>query len=358
MPQDIDAGAVVVANIARVAPEHVVRLSRHVLAPGDVVFSRRGDVRRFAIIGTEEEGWLCGTGCLRLRIGDAPIVPGYLRWFFAHDAVGDWLERNAQGATMPNLNTMILSRLPLRFPPLPEQRRIAAILDKADAIRRKRREAIAITEELLRSTFLEMFGDPVTNPKGWPEHPLSFFGTITTGNTPSRKVPENYGNHIEWIETDNITGSSDFLTAAAERLSIRGHAAGRIVPDGSVLMACIAGSLSSIGKVAIADRPVAFNQQINAIVPDGENVSLPFLYALLKFGQKRVQAISTGGMKGLVSKGRLTKLMMMMPPVDRQRQFDPLFGHCLTLKGRCATGEAQADVLFHSLVQRAFRGDL
>lgn len=271
-------------------------------------------------------------------------------------AVLDAMNNTTSGLRNLNKGLYLAQKVPC--PPLAEQCRIATILDKADAMRRRRQEAISLTEELLRSTFLETFGDPVTNPKRWPERPLDHFGTITTGNTPSRKVAANYGSHIEWIKTDNITGNNDYVTPATECLSAQGRTIGREVPAGAILMACIAGSLSSIGKVAIADRSVTFNQQINAILPSAAMSTTPFLYTMLKLGQRRVQDISTGGMKGIVSKGRLSKLRMMFPPIETQRRMDLVFAHYIGLRRRYEDGTEQADALFHSLVQRAFRGDL
>ena len=259
---------------------------------------------------------------------------------------------------MPKISGAKLKAVEVPLPPLDEQRRIAAILDKADAVRRKRREAIALTEDLLRSTFLDMFGDPVTNPKGWETEPLKGFCTITTGNTPSRAESKNYGQFIEWVKTDNISEESVTVAPASESLSELGFRRSRHVEAGAVLMACIAGSLSSIGKVAIADRPVAFNQQINALTPTQERVTTEFLYVLLKFGQRRVQDISTGGMKGLVSKGRLSTLRLMLPPMARQRSFTPVFEQYRSLRRKLGAAEAAEFDLFHSLVQRAFRGDL
>lgn len=283
----------------------------------------------------------------------------YLFFLVWNPAFRQMAERHMTGsAGQKRVPTHFLMRVPVPLPSLREQRRIAAILDKADAIRRKRREVIALNEGLLRSAFLEMFGDPVTNPKAWPEKPLCHFGAIITGNTPSRKNLSNYGTHIEWIKTDNITGSDVYLTTASESLSAQGRAIGREVPAGAILMACIAGSLKSIGKVAISDRAVTFNQQINAIVPFAAKSTTPFLYTMLKLGQRRVQGISTGGMKDLVSKGRLSSLTMMMPPLEQQRRIDTVFARYVAVRQHCDDSAVQADDLFHSLVQRAFRGEL
>ena len=94
--------------------------------------------------------------------------------------------------------------LSVPLPPLPEQRRIAAILDQADALRAKRREALAELDSLTQSIFIEMFGDPVVNSMGWDCKPMSEIGRVVTGNTPSREVPDYFGDAVEWIKSDNI----------------------------------------------------------------------------------------------------------------------------------------------------------
>lgn len=238
-----------------------------------------------------------------------------------------------------------------------EQRRIADILDKADAIRRKRKEAIALTEELLRSAFLEMFGDPVTNPKGWPLMPLAELGRVTTGNTPSRAVPEYFGNDIEWIKSDNINTPGHYLTRATEGLSAKGRDVGRTAPAGSTLMTCIAGSPDCIGNVALADRAVAFNQQINAVTPH-HGVDHRFLYVLLLVGKRLVQAASTNSMKGMVSKGKLEDVLVPVPPPKAQAQFGEAFDGVWRVSCQQEVAHRQSQALFDSTAQRAFSGAL
>jgi type I restriction enzyme S subunit len=257
------------------------------------------------------------------------------------------------GTAQPQITRESLRRVKLPLPSLGEQRRIADILDKADAIRRKRKEAIALTEDLLRSAFLETFGDPATNPKGWPLKPLVRLGRITTGNTPSRAVPTYFGGDIEWIKSDNINTPSHFLTRATECLSMQGRAVGRTAPLGSTLMTCIAGSPACIGNVALADREVAFNQQINAVTPH-DDVDYRFLYVLLLVGKRLVQAVSTDSMKGMVSKGKLEEVVVPAPPPELQQRFGGTFDQLVGLSRRQENGEQEAQRLFHSAVQRAF----
>ncbi len=267
------------------------------------------------------------------------------------------MECYLHGATMKHVNRKEFLSTKIYVPPLEEQRRIAAILDKADGVRRKRKEAIRLTEELLKSTFLEMFGDPVTNPKGWEIAKLGDFGKILTGNTPPRSVSENYGDEIEWIKSDNITTPEHFLTQAEEKLSAKGKKIARTVPNGSVLVTCIAGSRSSIGRAALTDREVAFNQQINAVVPNSD-VDPYFLYGQLFVAQHLVQAQSTDSMKGMVNKSKFSSIEFIKPPSQKQQKFGKWFLGFHRYYMNLISGEEQSENLFNSLLQKAFRGEL
>ena len=105
------------------------RLAQHRLHQGDIVFARRGELGRCALVTSQEEGWLCGTGSLRMRPNQNVVDPLYLNWLFSTKGIGEWLSLESVGATMENLNTSILGRVPLPVPPIDEQRAIAAFLD-------------------------------------------------------------------------------------------------------------------------------------------------------------------------------------------------------------------------------------
>jgi type I restriction enzyme S subunit len=119
MPQDMVNRRVSVSKVARVSEDMAQRLSRHALQPGDVVYSRRGDVERHALVSEREAGWLCGTGCLLVRLGAGWPSQAYLSEALDFPATREWLVRHAVGATMPNLNTSILGAVPLLVPPAP-----------------------------------------------------------------------------------------------------------------------------------------------------------------------------------------------------------------------------------------------
>ena len=117
MPQDLVNRRVSTLRIARIGEEDAARLSRHRLLPDDIVYSRRGDVERHAVISKREAGWLCGTGCLLVRLGPAWPSQAFLSLALDRPETREWIVRHAVGATMPNLNTTILGEVPLLLPP-------------------------------------------------------------------------------------------------------------------------------------------------------------------------------------------------------------------------------------------------
>jgi type I restriction enzyme, S subunit len=269
--------------------------------PDDILLSVRAPVGDTNICNQEA---CIGRGLAAIRTG-----PDIDYKFLLH-----YLRKHAPKlVAKSNGSTKDVREIEVPLLPLPEQKRIAAILDKAEEIKHKREESLKLSDEFLKSVFVDMFGDPVTNPKGWETKPIAEFGYVVTGNTPSRNAPHYYGDHIEWIKSDNINTPSHFLTQSTEMLSETGKKVGRVVPKGSVLVTCIAGSPSCIGNAAIADRDVTFNQQINAFVPKYEEFGT-FFYLMLFANKKIIQAASTNSMKGMVSKSTFEGIEILCPP--------------------------------------------
>ena len=266
------------------------------------------------------------------------------------DGKGD---RAVKGIT---LNKAKLRELLIPLTPFSEQKRIAEILDKADVLRQKNKQLLAAYDELLQATFLEMFGDPVTNSKGWEKKLIKEIGNVVTGNTPPRANPENYGNYIEWIKTDNISTEIIYPTNSREFLSELGMKKGRVVPVGSILVTCIAGSLSSIGNCVIANREVAFNQQINSIIP--KKCNSYFLYSVMQYSKKVTQDAATKGMKKLLIKSNFEKLPIICPPVTLQNQFAQIVENIEAQKTLVKQSLQESEDLFNGLVQKAFGGEL
>ena len=163
MPQNLGDNRVIKDGIARIGERDASRLERYLVRKGDIVYSRRGDVEKRALIGPREDGWLCGTGCLRVRLGENGADPRYASYYLGHPAVREWIVRHAHGTIMPNLNTAILSACPFVVPPIPEQRAIAHVLgtldDKIELNRRMNVTLEAMARALFTSWFVDF--DPV-----------------------------------------------------------------------------------------------------------------------------------------------------------------------------------------------------
>lgn len=251
-----------------------------------------------------------------------------------------------------------VKRSEIPYQQLNDQIRIAHLLGKVEGLITQRKQHLEQPDELLKSVFLEMFGDPVRNEKGWDKPALRAFGKISTGNTPPRNDPANYDTpHIEWIKTDNIDANAVYVTAAREQLSETGAKRTRAVSAGALLVACIAGSLESIGRAALTDRKVAFNQQINAIQPAADVAPL-FLYCLFKLSRQYIQSQASKGMKKILTKGDFEQITMIKPPFDQQQQFAAIAEKIEHSKASYRQSLNNLETLYAALSQQAFKGEL
>ena len=275
MPQNIGDNRILVDGIARILPEDAQRLSRYLLQTGDIVYSRRGDVERRALVRDKENGWLCGTGCLRIRFGNRKTVdPLFASYYLGHPEVRAWVVRHAIGATMPNLNTSILSALPIVIPPLPEQRAIAHILgtldDKIELNRRMSETLEAMARAIFKSWFVDF--DPVRakaeghQPVGMDAKTAALFPD-SFEDSPLGKIPKGWmvTNLPEAIEVNPLRSLSKEIvapylemshmpTSSARALAWenREFTSGMKFVNGDVLVARITPCLEN-GKTAFVD---------------------------------------------------------------------------------------------------------
>jgi type I restriction enzyme, S subunit len=232
MPKDIVGGRVATGGIARVAEETADRLQQHRMSPGDIVYGRRGDIGRRALITDREVGWLCGTGCLRISLGDSIIDPTYLYYYLDQPGVISWIYNQAVGATMPNLNTGILRSVEVTYPPLPTQRRISSILSAYDDLIENNTRRIAILEEMAQSLYREWFVhfrypghehvplvdsplDPV--PEGWEVKQL---GQLAIENRRSI-TPDDIDPDTPYVGLEHIPRKSIALSEWGQASSIQ-----------------------------------------------------------------------------------------------------------------------------------------
>jgi type I restriction enzyme S subunit len=267
--------------------------------------------------------------------------------------------RQATGASYPAVSDAIVKGSKIPLPPLAEQKRIAAILDKAEAIRRKREQAIKLADEFLRSLFLDMFGDPVSNPKGWPQKPLRDCVEMANGSTPPKEVAKYWNGSVPWVSPKDmkfreITGSIDHVS----ELAVSDQTV-RLVPSGTVLIVIRGMILAHTVPIAITSVECTINQDMKALRPNAE-LDAVFLEAALRTMHNSLLAkvsTSTHGTKKLDSE-RLRQIFLPIPPRVSQEKFRDMTRIMNKTHSLAHGCREAASSLRDSLVNAAFRYEL
>lgn len=259
------------------------------------------------------------------------------------------LEKQASGATVKGIKLDVLRGLQIPVISMSEQKRIAAILDQADAMRQSRRRAITRLNDLSQSIFYEMFE---SNRNKYGFKPLSKLGKVSTGSTPPSSKKEFFIGEIPFVTPGDLNSNEDIK----RHLSIDGASKSRLVNAGATFVCCIG---ATIGKTDFAREKSAFNQQINAV--EWNELITP-KYGLFALRHKKEEIIFKG--KGasttlpILKKSEFEKIEIPVPAIKDQMIFEnkikKIEAHRLILE----KNEKQLENLFLSLQQRAFRGEL
>lgn len=250
-----------------------------------------------------------------------------------------------------------LKRCDLMIPPLAEQRRIAAILDKAEELRAKRRIALAELDALAHAIFLDMFGDPATNPKLWAKIALGDVATFVGGGTPSRARPEYFTGSICWATSKDM--KCEFLDDTEEHVTEQAiqNSATKLVPIGTILVVVKSKILAHHLPVVITRVPACFGQDLKGIIPGGD-FEVPFIATSLRLGKRslleKARGINTEGL----TLDHLRTFPIQAAPSFLQREFTRRFVAVEKLKAAYRASLGQMDALFASLQHRAFQGEL
>lgn len=291
---------------------------------------------------------------LVIRPSDAVADPRFLHNWIGLSSTRHKLSLLVKGI---HLYPRDVARLPIPLPPLEEQRRIAAILDKADELRSKRREAIAKLDTLAQSIFIDMFGDPVTNPMGWQSEGLGDVCDVRDGTHDSPKYVSDSGFPL--VTSKNIKKGKIDLSDASfishddyEKANKRSK-----VHQGDIIMPMI----GTIGNPCLIDFEPRFAIK-NVALFKFDNCSLDsrYTHTLLSgpFFKYQVKRQSRGGTQAFVSLKILRGMTVPLPPRDLQVQFRYRITEVDHMRSTLVEHLNEAENLFGSLQQRAFKGEL
>ena len=285
---------------------------------------------------------------------------GYLYWALGSLDYDRLVDRAAKGKTLNKAKLKIL-RIPL--PPLAEQKRIAEILDAADALRAQRRETLAQLDTLLQSTFLDMFGDPVTNPMGWPPTSLSAISDeLRDGPFGSNLKSSHYvESGVRVIRLQNIgvgeMRNDDLAFISEEHFASLPH---NHCQPGDVII----GTMGDPNLRACI-VPLALARALNkadCILMRGDRTKVDASYVCWFLNNPSTVSMALrlvrGQTRGRISLGRMKNLQITLPPLDIQHRFAAIVESVEQQKASQRAHLAELDTLFASLQSRAFRGDL
>lgn len=322
---------------------------------GDIILGIRASIGAKVISDKE---YCLGRGVAGLRPG--PKLEGRYLWHWLDD-VRDELLSKGRGATFLQVNRNDIRELQIPLPPLAEQKRIAGILDAADALRAKRRESLAQLDSLLQSTFLTLFGDPVSNPMGWEVAAMGDQLNVIGGF--AFKSEDFADEGVPVVRISNLNRDSIDLDDCARipRAKVGKGEKFRIHPGDTL----IAMSGATTGKLGFVPDDLTddwfLNQRVGAFrIPSDSLLHREYLRALLAspFYQQHVLNLAGGAAQPNISGKQLESAVIPLPPLPLQRRFAAIVESVERQKARQRAHLAELDALFASLQHRAFRGEL
>lgn len=284
------------------------------------------------------------------NISCAPYIAYYLSsWdsqiYFINNA-------NSSGG-QANISPDIVKEMPISLPSLPEQKAIAEVLssldDKIDLLHRQNKTLESMAEALFRHHFID------NAQPDWEEKPLSFFGDVICGKTPSKKVDEYYGGTIPFIKTPDMHGkvfvseTTDTLTEEGKNSQVK-----KTIPSKSICVSCIA----TVGLVVMNENESHTNQQINSIVPYEEKFRY-YIFSFMKASTELLQSMASGGTTiANLNTGNFSKMILPYnePAIDRYHEkVTPWFDKILHNQQQIITLEKLRDTLLPKLMSGEVR---
>lgn len=341
MPTDIVNGRISTFRIARVSESHVDRLKRHQLSPGDIVYGRRGDIGRQALVNEGNSGWLCGTGCLKISLGNGPLSHAFLHRYLSTSSVVGWIEGQAVGATMPNLNTGILERVPVCYPEEKTiQEKIAAILSAYDDLIANNQRRIALlesmAEEIYREWFVRMRFPGATGLSLQEKQPFDRLCTLSRG--------------FDLPDSEMQPGEVPVIAAT----TIKGfHSVAKVKPP-----VVTTGRSGSLGTVLYANES-AWPLNTALYVKDFKGNSPYVVFYTLK--NLHLENFNAGAGVPTLNRNHLAGIRVFVPPRQAQTDFDgrigPIFQLSEKLKAVNVSLISQRDALLPRLISGKLRVD-
>ena len=361
MPKDIRNGRIDESGIARIPEGKASQLSRHFLKAGSVVFPRRGEISKCAYINEEQAGFLCGTGCIKIEPPEEKLRSKFLFYFLGLRQSVEWLERNAVGTTMLNLNTKILGGLKVTLFASKKQDEIVETLSAYDDLIENNRRRIQLLEQAARLLYKEWFvhlrfpgheHTPIIDgvPEGWEKKTAFEVMDVLSGGTPKTTNPSYWDGHIPFFTPKDAT---DFAYAHDTEKSITEaglkNCNSNLYPKDTVFIT----ARGTVGKINLAQCPMAMNQSCYALVAHPP-LNQHFLYFALVDGVEQFRSRAVGAVFDAIVRDTFKLIPFVVPDEKLITAFmehvSPMLAQIDNLSGQVRSLRKARDLLLPKLM--------
>ena len=331
MPKDMVEGHIRHSGLIKVPEEHVIRLQRHRVYEGNIMVARKGDVRKCVYITKSENGWLTGSDCLKVVLNEKCCFPKFIYYQLRSPYIGKWLEQISIGATMPSINTGLLSGIEIFLPPLEAQRRIADILSAYDDLIENNQKQIKLLEEAAQRLYKEWFVDlhfpgyeqtKIVDgvPEGWGKKSISSISSVLR-----RGISPKYNDQGIYTVINQKCIRQTVVSFDEARKQEKIYSEELNLQDSdTVICSTGAGTLGRVGQVFGNYNNTTFDSHVTLIRAKKE-IGKQYLFQSLKFNQSYFTDMGKGSTNQLeLSRETIQNLAVFIPTKDIINRFELL----------------------------------
>ncbi|MGI2879491.1 restriction endonuclease subunit S [Vibrio furnissii] len=343
------------------AEDHEQISKRSAVDDGDILYAMIGTIGNPVIVQGDRDFSIKNVALF--KFSNSQVFNRYFYHLLGSSLVTQQFEKNARGGTQKFVSLGNIRALQIPLPPLEEQQRIAAILDKADAIHQKRKQAIELADEFLRSVFLDMFGDPVTNPKGWEVSTLATYGNFKNGMNYSK---DEVGKELYCIGVgdfksfDRICGTSALSKIQLNELPDSGY----LLQENDLLFVRSNGNKELVGRclsVHPGNEDVTYSGFcIRYRIDNKECLDANYVNYCLRIPSMKHLMLKGGQGANIqnINQKILSELPFTIPPIELQKEFASIVIKYRSSVDRVLENDTFTKELFNALSQQAFSGQL
>ena len=355
--QNVKSDKIILSKYNMISEEDYEKLTKiNKPEKGDILYTRVGSFGEAAVVDFDEK-FAVYVSLTLIKPKKDLINNRYLMHYLNSPKVKEYAMNNTRGIGVQNLNVDTVRDFDIILPDLKTQKKIVEVLDKAQELIDKRKLQIEALDELVKSRFIEMFGDPVNNPKEWNKVNIGSKFEIKTGSTPSRKENTYWENGtIPWVKTTEL--KEVIINETEEYITQDGYdnSSVNLLPKETLLIAMY-GQGKTRGMTGKLGIEATTNQACAAILPNSEE-NMDFLWYQLKLSYEDLRSLGRGGSQPNLNTNLIKSYELIFPPMKLQNQFVNFVNQVDKLKSQMETSLKELEDNFNSLMQKAFKGEL